>query len=510
MIRRAILKKGAYFDSVTLMQVTVAVKKTPGVTNAVVGMGTDFNIDSLKRLDLHLPEVAEATPNDMIIAIEAETNAAVDAGVVCAEKSLIERRKATGTDYIPPTLTRAMEMSPDANMVLISVPGRYAAREARIALEAGRHVMMFSDNVTIDEELELKELAVSKGLLMMGPDCGTAIINGAALAFANVVRRGDIGVVSAAGTGLQEVTTLIHRFGCGITQGIGVGGRDLSEKIGGRMTTLAVRALAADPATRVILMVSKPPAPSTQKSLFAALKEIKKPIVVYFIGASPADISAAGFVPAENLEDAARKACGLSTKKTYPPIVTDADIQSSAARANMPGPCMRGLYSGGTLCDEAQRLLLPLLGVVSSNTPVPGAKKMADIHRSEGHCVVDLGDDDFTRGRAHPMIDPTARRERITSEFADPSCGLILIDVVLGYGSHPDMAGEIATAVGDARKNTGRSPVVAATICGTDEDPQNMAEQKKKLEAAGIAAFPSNHSLVRFAAACLQRQGGKS
>jgi succinyl-CoA synthetase alpha subunit len=499
MPKRILVQKGTYHDSVTLMQVGVEVKKTPGVVNAVVGMGTDFNLQSLDRLGLMDVSLEGITPNDLIIAIEAESDAAIEAGIAVAKERIAKRRTAASTGAArPASLRTALADDPGANVVLISVPGRFAAREVRTALEAGRHVMLFSDNVTIEEELELKNLAVGKGLLMMGPDCGTAIINGVPLAFANKVRRGPIGVVAASGTGLQEATSLIHRFGLGITQAIGVGGRDLSERIGGRMTILAAESLAADPETKVLLFVSKPPAASTRQALFARLKSLGKPTVVYFIGTPREEIEAAGFTSAASLEEAAAAAVTLATGKAPAPVIPDEAIRAAAAKVAWSGKDLRGLYSGGTLCDEAQRMLLSILTTIQSNTPVPGARKLDDVHQSVGHTIVDLGDDDFTRGRAHPMIDPTARRERIEREFADPATGLVLIDVVLGYGSHPDMASEMASAVADARGKTGRSPAVAAAICGTDEDPQGFDDQRAKLEAAGILAFPSHRSMIRF------------
>src|SRR5690606_14776291 len=125
-------------------------------------------------------------------------------------------------------------------------PGVYAAFEAFRALENNLNVMMFSDNVTVEDEIKLKDLAVKKDLLMMGPDCGTAIINGVGLCFANKIKRGPIGLVAASGTGLQEVTVLIDQFGGGISQAIGVGGRDLSKDVMGRMTLHAINALNAD------------------------------------------------------------------------------------------------------------------------------------------------------------------------------------------------------------------------------------------------------------------------
>ncbi|MBU1106645.1 MAG: acyl-CoA synthetase FdrA [Candidatus Riflebacteria bacterium] len=505
MVISHLIKKQTYFDSVTLMLIGSQVKKLPGIDSTVVGMCTDYNIDSLKRLDMYQSVFDGLTPNDLIICIRAADQKTADAGIAEVEKRLSTRQKQSGSVELPPsTQEGAAARLPDANMVLISVPGEYAAREAELALNNGRHVMLFSDNVSIEEELRLKTIGVSKELLVMGPDCGTAIINGTPLAFANAVRSGNIGLVAASGTGLQEVTSTIHRLGSGISQAIGVGGRDLSEKIGGKMTLLATRALAEDPATKVIVLLSKPPAESVLKSLYAELKGISKKIVIYFIGADPKTIEEQGFVAAKNLEDAAIKACDLSSGKQHKPEFSDAQITAMAADGKMSGKYLRGLYSGGTLCDEAQRILQPIVVEISSNTPVKGCKEMADVYTSTGHCIIDLGDDNFTRGKAHPMIDPAYRSERLEKEIADPEAGLILFDVVLGYGSHLDMASEMVAAIQLGRKKSGRQPLLAACICGTHEDPQNYERQKAILEEAGVKVFPTNVAMVRFGQLCLE------
>ena len=506
MVISHLIKKQTYFDSVTLMLIGSQVKKLPGIDSTVVGMCTDYNIDSLKRLDMYQSAFDSLTPNDLIICIKAADKQTADAGIAEVEKRLASRKQTSGSAELPPSSQEeAASRLPEANMVVISVPGEYAAREAEQALNNGRHVMLFSDNVSIEEELRLKTLGVSKELLVMGPDCGTAIINGTPLAFANAVRSGNIGVVAASGTGLQEVTSTIHRLGGGITQAIGVGGRDLSEKIGGKMTLLATRALAEDPATKVIIMLSKPPAESVLKTLYAELKNVGKKIVIYFIGADPKAIEAQGFIAAHNLEDAAIKACDLSTGKKHNSEMSEEQIKAVAASSKMTGKHLRGLYSGGTLCDEAQRLLQPVIGEISSNTPIKGCKEMPDVYKSTGHCIIDLGDDNFTRGKAHPMIDPAYRAERMLQEIADPDAGLIIFDVVLGYGSHLDMAGEMVAAIEEGRKKSGRKPLLAACICGTREDPQNYAQQQKIREDAGIKVFPTNVAMVSFARHCLER-----
>ncbi|HOW27379.1 MAG TPA: acyl-CoA synthetase FdrA [Elusimicrobiota bacterium] len=494
------LKKDTYFDSVTLMLATNELKKIRGVHQAVIGMGTDYNLESLKRLGLLSPELADATPSDLILAVDAATEEAAVMTLREAERLLsVKKGAASGTaDYAPATQAGAAKALPGANIVLISVPGDYAASEARRALDSGRHVMLFSDNVSIDDELELKTRAVEKNLLMMGPDCGTAILNGVPLAFANAVRKGDIGVVAASGTGLQEVTSLIHRMGCGVSQAIGVGGRDLSEKIGGIMTLQAVRALEDDRQTKVIVLLSKPPAEKTFHALLGVLKDVKKPVVIYFIGADPVPIERLGFAAAQNLEDAARTACRLSTGRQPSPLLSDEEIAEKASKVRLTAPSLRALYSGGTLCDEAQRILLPRLKTIHSNTPVAGCEKLPNVYQSRGHTILDLGDDEFTRGRAHPMIDPSFRQEKILSEYADPETGMLVVDVVLGYGSHPDMAGAVVRSIEEARERSPRPVVLAATLCGTEDDPQDYEKQRRTLEDAGVFVFPSNVSMVKF------------
>lgn len=507
MVVSHLIRKQTYFDSVTLMLIGSQVKKLDGIENAVVGMCTDYNVDSLKRLNIYNAEFDALTPNDLIICISARDENAVNMGIAEVEKRLLSKKQAASTTELAPTTQEtAAQRLPDANIVLISVPGEYAAKEAEQALNNGRHVMMFSDNVSIEDELKLKTIGSARQLLVMGPDCGTAIINGVPLAFANAVRNGNIGLVAASGTGLQEVTSTIHRLGCGVSQAIGVGGRDLSEKIGGKMTLMATRALAEDAATKVIVMISKPPAESVMKTLFAELKNVGKPVIVYFIGADPKLIEAQGFVAAGNLEDAAIKACNLSNGEPHEAEYSDSLIASLASGIKMPGNNLRGLYSGGTLCDEAQRLLQPHVGEIASNTPVKGCKEMSDVYKSEGHCILDLGDDNFTRGKAHPMIDPDYRAERLIQEISDPTTGLIIMDVVLGYGSHPDMAGEMVAAITKGRQKTGRKPIIAACICGTAEDPQDYQKQKAILEEAEVTIFPTNVAMVKFARQCLERK----
>jgi hypothetical protein len=344
----------------------------------------------------------------------------------------------------------------------------------------------------------------------MGPDCGTAIIDGIPLAFANVVRRGPIGVVGASGTGLQQVTMLIDRLGSGISHAIGTGGHDLAREVGGLSMQKGIRELAADPATAVILLVSKPPAAEVAERVLGLARDSGKPVVVCFLGADHRALTAGNIRGARTLADAARIAVALARGEA--PEEDEAPLP--ALELPPLGPeqkYVRGLYSGGTFCFEAALLLQEELEGVHSNTPVGRAVPLNDVWASRGHTVVDLGDDLFTRGRPHPMIDHRLRNERILAEAADSSMAVLLLDVVLGYGSHPDPAAEMAPALAEARAiaaAAGRSLTCVGHVCGTDGDPQNLARQSAALKEAGMILAASNAEAVRIARAIARRQAG--
>ncbi len=424
------------------------------------------------------------------------------------EKLLHAERPAGVEDVRPTSLAAAVKAHPESNLVLISVPGEHAAREARRALHLGRHVMLFSDNVTVADEVALKKEAVERGLLMMGPDCGTAIVNGLPLGFANAVRRGAIGIVGAAGTGIQEVSCCIHRMGGGVSQAIGTGGRDLSEAVDGAMMRLGIEALAADPATRVIVVVSKPPAASVANSVIAALAATAKPCVAHFIGDEPrVDDTAHGVFFAESLSGAAESACRLAgldiaTTTSAPDA---AQVAALAARLS-PGAALRALFCGGTTGQEALVLLSRAGMEVRSNLHKHGALRVDGTESVRGHVLLDLGDDVFTRGRPHPMIEPELRNERLAVEMGDPDVGLLLFDCVLGYGAHPDPAGVLAEGVNRARdtaRTRGRDLVAVASVTGTPDDPQDSRAQTLALEAAGIVVAADNRAAAALVAAAL-------
>jgi succinyl-CoA synthetase alpha subunit len=375
--------------------------------------------------------------------------------------------------------------------------------------------MLFSDHVSLEEEIALKRLAAEKGLLMMGPDCGTAIINGRPLCFANVVRRGTIGIVAASGTGLQETSCVIDKLGGGVTQAIGTGGRDLkNEKVGGTMMLIGIEALKNDPNTKVIVVVSKPPAESVAGTVVEALAQSGKPSVVQFIGMKPG-ARRQGIHYATNLEEAAGMAVALAAGRPYQshtftiPEVTVKELVDRETKGFSSGQrYLRGLFTGGTLADEALLLLDGAVGRVYSNNQSDEKLIPKDPHVSVQHTIVDLGDDVFTVGRPHPMIDPSTREDRITRETEDPEVAVIMLDIVLGYGSHEDPAGAILDALERAkthRREAGGYLSVVASVTGTERDFQNLSVQKAKLESIGCVVMPSNYQAAMLVREILRK-----
>jgi FdrA protein len=499
MLTHNLIKPNRYQDSVTLMQVAERVRARDGITAAALMMGTPPNKEILQDAGQLTEDGSKAGPNDLIIALQG-SEAAV-AAVEADIEDLLRAEIPTPTDRaaaVPHSLAAGFAAQADSNFVLISTPGLYAAAEARKALLAGRHVMIFSDNVHPDDEESLKRLAGERGLLLMGPDCGTAIIGGVPLGFANAVRRGPIGVVGASGTGTQEVTTLIDRYGSGVSHAIGTGSHDLSQRIGGAMTIAGLRALLADPATEVVVVLSKPPHPTVAAHVTEAAAGASQPVVFAFLGMDPAALPGDHPHVAQTLEDAARQAVQLAGG-TPPPAEEQPNNSQLATRNSQH---VRGLFSGGTFAYEAMLILQAALGPVYSNIPLRPDLALPDPAQSREHTVLDLGADEFTVGRPHPMIDLSVRAERIRAEAADPTTGVILLDVVLGYGAHPDPAHGLADAIRAARATAqaaGRDLTIVASVCGTETDPQRLSAQQAQLAAAGVRLAPSNAAAARRA-----------
>ncbi|NNF46950.1 MAG: FdrA family protein, partial [Desulfofustis sp.] len=309
MIRSTRILRSSYYDSVVLMRVASQLKKRENVSEVAMFMGTEGNHDLLRQVGLNTDESQEAGPQDLIIIVEAGFGDLSEAIIEQAAVMLTEKttRTENNLDYRPRTLDTALGFLPDATLASISIPGEYAAMEASKCTARGLNVFLFSDNVSIDDEKSLKKSALDKNLLFMGPDCGTAYINGVALGFANIIQRGRIGCIAASGTGLQAVVCQIDRLGEGISHGIGVGGRDLSREVGGLMTTYSLDLLENDQETEVIILLSKPPHPSVVEELESICSKMSTPVVTCFPGT---EIPGNTFTQAATLDEAATRAVG--------------------------------------------------------------------------------------------------------------------------------------------------------------------------------------------------------
>ncbi len=490
------LRRGAYADSVTLMQVSRSVAAEPGVEAAIVAMATPLNLDLMTGMGF---EPLEASANDMVVAVRLGPEGDLDAALAAVDAALAAARRtpAAGAVVAAPHRTTATALrDSDATLALVSVPGPHAFVEAMDALAAGRDVMVFSDNVPVEQEVRLKSEAAERGLLVMGPDCGTAVVGGLGLGFSNVVRPGPVGVVAASGTGCQQVLALLDVAGVGITAAFGVGGRDLSERVGGASTRQAMRRLDDDPVTELIVVVSKPPAAGVATELASLAGELSTPVEFVLLGAGEPDLTAGAERVLAALDRPApiwprwgeRAASGRAAS------VGAASGRAASTRVGY----LRGLYSGGTLCDEAMLIAAQTLGPVRSNIPLSPELALDASLTASAHVMVDFGDDALTAGRAHPMIDPTLRLELFAAEAADPDTAVLLLDVVLGHGAHPDPAADLAPAIRDA---TARGVPVVVALVGTAADPQGLTRQADALVDAGAEVFASNAQAARRAVA---------
>jgi succinyl-CoA synthetase alpha subunit len=500
-ITKVEIRQGIYYDSLILMELQVGLTALPGIKNAGAMMGLLTNKDVLKQSGLLTPEAEKAQADDLIISVEGEDDAVVDAALAKIDELLTRKRDGVQQGYRPKSLATAVGILPEAGWVSISVPGEYAAGVAREALRLKKSVFLYSDNVTVEDEIALKREAAGQGLLLMGPDCGTAIINGVGLGFSNQVRRGPIGLVGASGTGLQQVTSQIHALGSGITHALGTGGRDLSHEVGGLTTLQGLELLEHDEDTKIIVLISKPPAPEVATKLLQVSRLYKKPIVINFIGHQGLGADPESNVHfASTLDEAAKIAVDLVSEETPSPA-EQKENDSLAEAAN--SRYLRGLYSGGTLAYEAQLILQNYLPAVYSNTPLKKEYRLDNPQASQEHTILDLGEDEFTVGRPHPMLDQSLRLERFAHEAADPEVAIILVDVVLGHGAHHDPAGELAPAITDAKK-TNREVEIVAVVVGTDEDPQDYQAQIDQLKASGARVETSNQAAAQYVGERLQ------
>ncbi len=509
-IVKNIVLKNMYRDSVQLLRISEEAKKLEGVVDAAIVMGTVLNKKLLEDQGLLTSEGAGASESDLVIALKVREG--VDVGeVVRRVRELVEKPVVVEKFFY--SIESALDSLGEADLALISIPGEYVREVADKLLDRGVNLHIFSDHVPLEDEVYLKKKGVEKGVLVMGPEAGTSIINGVGLGFANVVKRGFVGLVAAAGTGLQEVSSLLSNVGLGVSHGIGVGGRDLWEDVGGLSTLFSIKLLEEDSGTEIVSIISKPPSESVSRKIIDyVVSETRKKYVICFIGSSlkkwvvrdrvlVTNTLASTVIGVSKLvsEEAYRSVLN----KLVPSIDSIVEVvDKELSRKNGSRGFIRGLYTGGTLAYEAQLILQDLVGPVYSNTPLNPRYKLENPWVSEENTIVDLGSEEFTKGRPHPMIDPSIRVKRIVEEAGDPGVSVLLLDFVLGYGSHPDLVGAHLDALVKARENArenGRWLSIIAHVVGTPDDPQDLERQTRLLRDHGVIVADTNVLAVLLA-----------
>ena len=505
------IRRNEYHDSLELLLATSILQKLPGIGKANVAMGNDNSITLFRTLGLYTPEMASAGIADLIVAAEAENEEIFDQRVAETFEQMTGRREEQHIESCH-TLEDALRAHPDAQVCVISLPGEYAKDEAMKALRKGMHVVLFSSHIAPEDELELKQYAASQGLLCMGPDCGVVNLNGTAFILSSITKPGPFGLCGATGVGIQHVGALIDRAGSGVTQIIGTGGADL--KVGEGITMLSgIDALEDDPATKYIVLVSRKPKDEVLEKILARVKACKKPVVGCFMGCDPAVVEASGAIYAADLDDAAVKALALVGKTCD--LQTDEELDAIAAEAvkgmSASQKYLRGLFTGGTYMEEAMRTITPIAGKVYSNAPLNPELLLEDSLVSVENTCVDVGEDEFTQGKPHPTMEPSGRKPFIVKEGSDPEVAVLLLDFIFAVSANTDPVGvvleDIEAAMANAKARGGRLAVVAA-LCGTDSDFQNYAEQKRKLEEAGVYVCQTNRLAAKLAAKITALQNG--
>lgn len=469
---KTVIKKGSYHDSVILMLLTNQISTIEGVNKVSIMMGTPANKDIYEQSGLATPELAEAGANDLVIVADVDDEALL--GTIENEMEEFFKKQSTVSNgekaaESVKSWDKALEKLPEANLAVISIPGEYAALEADRALDEGLNVFMFSDNVSMEDEKALKTKAHEKGLAVMGPDCGTGIIQGVPIAFTNNVEKGS-------------------------------SGRDLNASIGGITMLDMIDAMEEDDSVKVVIIVSKPPAKEVRDTISERLASFSKPVVTLFVGEKP-EYHEENFYHTYTLDEAARLAVSLVRGQKVPEATVDVDkSQFFKAEENKT---IKAYYSGGTLANEAAMLIKDALDVKEPPVDIDGYMLQLD-----GNVVVDLGDDAYTKGKPHPMIDPEKRIECMESAVDDESTGAILLDIMLGYGSHEDMAGALLPSILRLRKkaeDAGRKVFFVATVCGTRKDYQGYDEAVKKLQDAGVIVCENNKLACRTAIQAIGR-----
>jgi len=515
-----VVRRNFHRDSLQLLRLSESAKKIEGVSDAAIVMGTHTNKEILEKLGLLTKDGKLAADSDMILAVSAESASKVEKGLALIQEMVLKPPSSKGQRYY--SVETALQALPDANLAIVSIPGEYARDVVLKVLDKGLSVQLFSDHVSVEDELELKQYARQRGLFVMGPGAGTGLLGGKAVGFANVVKKGNTGIVAAAGTGLQEVSVLLSEAGVGVSTGLGTGGGDVKDMIGGIMMLQSIDALEKDTASELILVVSKPPDSKVKAKLLEHIvNKTQKRYVTCFLGDEnfqPPELGGNRVKRTKTLHAAVLEAIRSTEGNTKAHADKQFEIPPSdlMARANRTAKelrpnqtYLRGLYTGGTLAYETLVILDRMLDRVYSNAPLDSHPKLSNSNLSVENSILDLGEEEFTAGRAHPMIDPTIRQLRLVEEAKDPEVAIIMMDIMLGYGSHPDPAGAMIGAITEARnitKSNGRNIPILAHVCGTEQDPQPLSQQVKKLEQAGVQVFPTNAMMAIAGAVVVQRE----
>ena len=492
-----------YVDSIFLMNATKEMMEIDGINNAVLVMGTELNKSVLAEFGGLTDEAKAATPNELLVSLDINDDSLMAKAIEKLNDLVSGSDEKTEAEPEYRSLNKAADSLADANLAFISVPGEFAAQEADNALDRGMNVFIFSDNVPLEEEVALKKKALEKELFVMGPGCGVSIINNISLGLVSKVNKGSIGIVGASGSGIHEIAMLVTQYGLGISQAIGTGGRDLSEAVGGITMIQGIEYLEQDDETKVIVLVSKPPHPATMEKIFKRIKECSKPVVIFFLGGNPAAVKAAGACAPSTLEEAAEMAAKLARGEQIKEIDYIAGKKAALldmaaaekARLNPQQKYIRGLFCGGTHSEEAILMLQDMVPELHANVNFGKAVLLEDSKKSIGHSLVDMGDEEFTKGKPHPVMDPSILAGRLTEEASNPETAVILFDMLLGYGAHSDPIGTIEKTIAGLKEKAeseGRYLCMIASLCGTQLDPQDYDDQKKRMEALGIKVLPSN------------------
>ncbi len=515
MVIKNYIYKEQYYDSVFLMRLAGKVSEAVNVKKMSVGMGTPLNKDTLIDLGILSGEGEKAGPNDLIVAIGGDNQEIVEKAKDEFLGLLKDKNKSDEKTQYRSLRALAKEKK-DINLAIISVAGEFAADQADEALDSKMNVFMFSDNVPLEQEVMLKQKALDKGLLLMGPGCGLSFIGGVAVGLCSMVRRGDIGIVGASGSGIQEVMCMIHWAGMGVSQVIGTGGRDLSREVGGITMIQGIRELMEDDDTSVVVLISKPPAKETVEKILNVVRKYQKPTIIHFIGGDIEIVKAAGAIASCTFEQTAGLAVAIAKGEKYKPHTEEeymAEIEETAmmesGKMQSDQKYLRGIYCGGSLAEETLILMEQKLGRIYANMAFDKENMLPNPFESKYNTIIDIGDEDFTHGRPHVAIDPTVRVDRFIKEARDKETAVVLMDFLLGYALHEDPAGVMAETIKTEKKLAaahGRYLSVIASICGSDMDPQNYDEQKKKLQDAGVIVMDNNGAAARMAASVIEFQ----